>query len=319
LGAFFGIETMLKKIGLIAILTVILGLSVRVHAEAPDPTILSDVPPLESIAQVPNQKPDPAILEDVAALKQKLGAGWKVALNNEGTQIISAVKELEETVESPMANQEFLTDTARAKMWDKVEKTATDFLKENARFFQLHSNLSDLGKPSVDFPGMTRDYKVAYTQIYRGLAVYDSSSHYGTGIRVGVEPTGEITSVYSGYVPNLKNISTSPRLSKSDVIAVANKNAVENKTKIENELIRSTDGNAEAIEKLKKNEKKFMKKPDPDLIIYAGGERPILAYKFDLGGFVHKTFVIDANNGEINNTLSFPNAVDWTSNMVAFD
>lgn len=309
---------MLKKIGLIALLTLILGLSARVHAEAPDPT-LGDLPSLEPAPQVLTQKPDPAVLEDVAVFKQKLGTGWEVTLNSQGTRITSAVKELEETGESSVANQEFLTDTARGEMWDKVEKTATDFLKENARFFQLHSNLSDLGKPSVDFPGMTRDYKVAYTQIYRGLAVYDSSSHYGAGIRVGVEPTGEITSVYSDYVPNLKNISTSPRLSKSDVIAVANKNAVENKIKIENEFIRSTDGNVDTIEKLKKDEKKFMKKPEPNLIIYAGVEKPILAYKFDLGGFVHKTFVIDANTGEINHTLSDPNAVDWTSNMVAFD
>jgi hypothetical protein len=152
--------------------------------------------------------------------------------------------------------------------------------------------IGDLRVEQVTDQGMRGHhyYAVDIQQTFNDLIVFDR------GFVVALDPEIGVNSAYGDYLPNI-NISTTPRLSKEDVIILAQEDTLKNQMKVHDK-----SGGLHQIP-VEKQKRPFEEKPEPLLGIHLTDKNePILAYRFNLkalGGLVITKYCIDANTGTI--------------------
>jgi Zn-dependent metalloprotease len=228
-----------------------------------------------------SQQPNAAVLQMVNELGLKLGESWTVALNYEGTRIESAIKKLRHRYRPILL--------PRSK---HLESDVINFVKENARFFQIPADMADLHTMGVnegaDPNGVARIVDtINFHQTFNGLPVFDR------GIVVNIDRAEGIASIQCSYLPNI-NLPIIPRLSEQGAIAIA---------------LDQTYAYTRWLKLLKLSPSEFKRKQvstnKPKLslgIFVTEKETPLLVYSFDLkalSGLALTTYYIDANTGTI--------------------
>ena len=229
---------------------------------------------------------NPVLAKRVDALKQRLGPGWKVQWNREGTALQSIWRDIDVVLERKLKRLSKVKPLLRPEeSAGSREEVARSFLRNNADLFQVPADLGDL---HLGVPRHALDFQ----QDFSGLPVIGSNGLY-RGTSVEIDSNNVINSVTNNYLPRI-NISTKPQLTEDDVIAIAKedlfKNHMEYYTK-------------EGWRKFNDDEQKklVIEQPKPELFVYVTEkDNPILAYRFDLKALpVEIKYFINANTGEI--------------------
>jgi Zn-dependent metalloprotease len=150
------------------------------------------------------------------------------------------------------------------------EASARRFIFEHARLFRLSPSLRELSLPSsIESPMGSH---VTFRQLYRGLPVF------GAEVKVHVNRVGEIVAVTNTSVPNISLPAFGRRLRAREAVRV---------------LSGAVPVSEEAEEE----------RPSAQLGVYAGGQRPALAWDVTLAtdGPTWHAFV-DASNGDLLST-----------------
>lgn len=215
---------------------------------------------------------DPQIKRGMEALKKKAETGWSFQWNGTRTRIgaLSGIIPLSKS----------------SKISDPPEKIAIDFLKENHELFQMNPDLVDLRVESAKEEGGIDNYVIRLRQTFNGLPVLNGH------VKISINEKKEIYMLHNYYVPNI-NISTIPRLSEDDVIAIAKNDVLQN-------YMYETD---------KSGRKPYsgqvvydQKKPELKLGIFNFHETPVLVYNFRLfiwKPIMHLYYIVNTNTGEI--------------------
>jgi len=148
------------------------------------------------------------------------------------------------------------------------ETAARRFLAENAGLFRLSPSLKELWLASTVESPMGRH--VTFRQAYRGVPVS------GAEVRVHFNSAGEIVAVGNTSVPSISLATVRPALRAREAIRIA-------------------QGASPATEEAEEEES-----PSARLIVYAGGEVPVLAWEVTIatGGPTWRAY-IDAGSGEL--------------------
>lgn len=234
------------------------------------------------------QEKDPKIQEEVDALKQKLGAGWIIQWNKEGT----ALNHIEKDMEFALKRKSKIPSlTSKADLQGSRSDIAMNFLRRNTRLFELPTDLHDLHVEQVR-------YTVSIYQTHNGLPVVSVGNRPNRGLDVMVEPETGIELVSSSYLPHI-NISTTPLLSEDQVIDIAKEDT------LKNHMVAYDKWKGYHPVMIDDHENPFSVQPKPKLIVYVTDQdHPILAYTLDMpviakDAYIHMRHVIDANNGAI--------------------
>lgn len=115
--------------------------------------------------------------------------------------------------------------------WDSTDvvKRAHQFLKEYKDVYHLRNPRAELklSSQTTDELGMTH---VVFQQRYRGVPVY------GARLKVHFKKDGSIASVNGSYLPNIENLSATPKFTDEQAIALA-KDALKTKLGINDDVL----------------------------------------------------------------------------------
>lgn len=237
------------------------------------------------------QERNPQALKALKALKQKIGNGFSVEWSEDGSRIIG----LEMAEWSEKQSRKIPSLSLPEEVIGTPEEIATVFLKKNSELFQIHKDLADFRVENAQQQD-EYTYYVHLQQIFDGLPVLDSGIGVVMDIRDSRFTLKGITSVISGYEPNI-NISTTPMLSEQEAITIAKQDTLKNHM-----VIFDKSGKRKVLG-AEQRMLPIETSPHPERVIHISeNEEPILVYRFRVeaaGGLVALEYLIDANTGTI--------------------
>ena len=224
-----------------------------------------------------SQAHDPQILQAIATLKGKVGNDFSISWNSQQTR----VRTLEGKLSRPGATK-IATSTVTP------DKIATDFLKSNNNLFKMQANIMDLRKKSMQ--QSLAGYHIEMEQSYEGLPVFNG----GAEVHVSNDSNKAVYLVHNYYLPDI-NISTTPALSKDEIIEAIKFDILQNYMTTEDitGAEKPVYGKPSLI---------FKEQPKLELGIYNVEEKPVLVYKVLLDiESPNKLleYLIDANTGVV--------------------